>query len=87
MSLAVQVHFPGETLPPLEEDEKKNTTFKVGPGLTHILPSTLIVNRAGELNIDQRKHTIWMESNGKRVSISFQPRGYRKVCNPNKWIK
>ncbi|PUU77932.1 hypothetical protein B9Z19DRAFT_1026156 [Tuber borchii] len=68
MSLAV--HFPGETLPPLEEDEKKNTTFKVGPGLTHILPSTLIVNRAGELNIDQRKHTIWMESNGKRYVAS-----------------
>ncbi|PWW76769.1 hypothetical protein C7212DRAFT_279783 [Tuber magnatum] len=69
MSLAVQVRFPGETLPPLE-DEKKSTTFKVGPGLTHILPSTLVVNRAGELNIDQRKHTIWMESNGKRYVAS-----------------
>ena len=68
MSPSSQLHFPGDHLPPLTQDAKTNTTFKVGPGLIHIPPSALAVQRAGELNIDGRRHLLWMESNGKRVT-------------------
>ncbi|KAI5801643.1 hypothetical protein DFH27DRAFT_482051 [Peziza echinospora] len=46
----------------------KNASIKIGPGLTHIPPSTIIPVSAGELNIDEKKRLIWAESGGKRYT-------------------
>ncbi|MCJ1381462.1 exosome non-catalytic core subunit rrp40 [Xylographa soralifera] len=40
--------------------------LKLGPGLRHISPSTIIPTVAGLLFIDQKKNAIWVESNSGR---------------------
>jgi len=64
----VNLVLPGDALPvPLPAPTAKKTAIKVGPGLAHIPPDTIIPVTAGELNVDEKKRMIWVESDGKRV--------------------
>ncbi|KAL7276342.1 exosome non-catalytic core subunit rrp40 [Rhizina undulata] len=58
--------LPGDPIPEPPAPPKPNMMLKLGPGLTHTPPSTVTAHRAGELNTDPRKHSLWIESNGKR---------------------
>ncbi|KAF8477027.1 hypothetical protein BDZ91DRAFT_778212 [Kalaharituber pfeilii] len=61
--------LPGDplTIPP-PPSNTKNAAIKVGPGLAHIPPNTIIPVNAGELNIDDKKRLVWIESGGKRYN-------------------
>ncbi|KAF8454132.1 hypothetical protein BGX38DRAFT_1089873 [Terfezia claveryi] len=61
--------LPGDTLPiPFPPPTAKGVAMKVGPGLAHIPPDTIIPVIAGELNVDEKKRMIWVESDGKRYT-------------------
>lgn len=45
--------------------------LKVGPGLRHIPPSTIVPTVAGRLCTDTRKNAVWVEYNGGRVCQYF----------------
>lgn len=70
-TLSTMLVFPGDPLPVIPPPSKANATLKVGPGLTHTPPDNITVHKAGELNIDERRHALWIEGNGKRVLPSF----------------
>lgn len=65
--MSTMLVFPGDPLPAIPPSPKANTTLKIGPGLTHTPPDNITVHKAGELNIDERRHALWIEGNGKRV--------------------
>jgi exosome complex component RRP40 len=61
--------LPGNTIPSSQIPKSSKKQLKLGPGLTHTPPSIISATIAGELNIDNRKNAIWIESysNGGRV--------------------
>ena len=78
------VLLPGETLPPstLPIPTNPSIPLKLGPGLRHIPPSTVIVTTAGNLNTDARKNAMWVENNNGRVSVSkqFLHTAMKQIC-------
>lgn len=67
--MATMLMFPGDTLSEIPPPPKANTSLKIGPGLTHTPPDRIAVHKAGELNVDERRHALWIEGNGKRVGF------------------
>ena len=63
--------FPGETISPdlLPIPSNPKQALKLGPGLRHVPPSTIIYVLAGSLCIDHRKNAIWVENNSGRVQF------------------
>jgi len=61
--------LPGEVISPdvLPIPSNPSLPLKLGPGLRHVLPSTITPTIAGYLCIDQKKNAIWVENNGGRV--------------------
>ena len=61
--------FPGEVISPdiLPIPSNPALPLKLGPGLRHVLPSTITSTLAGPLCIDRKKNAIWVENNTGRV--------------------
>ncbi|KAI4132549.1 MAG: hypothetical protein LQ338_000648 [Usnochroma carphineum] len=60
--------MPGEVLPEenLPVPSNPSIALKLGPGLRHIHPSTVITTIAGPLCVDRTKNAVWVENNGGR---------------------
>ncbi|RFU33700.1 hypothetical protein B7463_g2635, partial [Scytalidium lignicola] len=65
MSTGVLV-LPGDDLDPQWLPSHPTLPLKLGPGLRHIPPNTIIPTVAGRLCTDARKNAIWVEFNGGR---------------------
>ena len=59
---APMVLFPGEEVSPEQLPKSKKGTLTLGPGLRHILPSTIVPTTAGSVHVDPKKSAIWLES-------------------------
>jgi exosome complex component RRP40 len=61
--------LPGDTIPPsaLPTGTGKRKTLKLGPGLRHIPPNTVVTTIAGALTTDDRKNAASVEFNSGRV--------------------
>jgi exosome complex component RRP40 len=63
MATDVSILLPGDPIPSsLIPTTKK--ALKIGPGLTHIHPSTLLASIPGTLASDPKKNAIWLEYSG-----------------------
>lgn len=62
--------LPGEIVPleSLPVSLSPSGALKLGPGLIHTPPSTIITTLCGTLHADQRKNAIWIEHNSGRYS-------------------
>ncbi|KAL8744019.1 MAG: hypothetical protein Q9190_003687 [Brigantiaea leucoxantha] len=60
--------LPGQVLSPdiLPAPSNSSLSLKLGPGLRHIYPSTIITTLAGLLCVDHRKNAVWVENNNGR---------------------
>ncbi|CAN8100281.1 unnamed protein product [Discula destructiva] len=56
--------LPGDNIDPSNIPTHPKKATKLGPGLRHILPDTILPTVAGQLVTDRRKNTIWVENNG-----------------------
>ena len=65
--------FPGEVISPevLPIPTNSSLPLKLGPGLSHVPPSTITSTLAGPLCIDRKKNAIWVENNTGRVVLLF----------------
>lgn len=61
------VVLPGETIDPSLIPTHKKNPLRLGPGLRHIPPSEIVPTVAGQLVVDHRKTSMWIEYNGGRV--------------------
>ncbi|KAI1433277.1 hypothetical protein GGR50DRAFT_688423 [Xylaria sp. CBS 124048] len=62
------VVLPGDEIPePLIPSHPKRA-LKLGPGLRHVHTNELISTVAGQLAVDHKKNSIWVESNGGRYT-------------------
>ena len=60
------VLLPGEEIPADQLPRSKKGTLTLGPGLTHIPPSTILSTTSGALQVDHKKSALWLErSNGR----------------------
>jgi len=60
------VLLPGEEVPSDQLPRSKKGTLTLGPGLTHIPPSTILSTTSGTLQVDHKKSALWLEhSNGR----------------------
>ena len=58
--------LPGEEVPSDQLPKSKKGTLTLGPGLSHIPPSTILATTSGTLQVDHRKSALWLEhSNGR----------------------
>ncbi|EGZ76712.1 uncharacterized protein B0T23DRAFT_310943 [Neurospora hispaniola] len=60
------VVLPGETIDPSLIPTHKKNPLRLGPGLRHIPPSEIVPTVAGQLVVDHRKTSMWIEYNGGR---------------------
>jgi exosome complex component RRP40 len=74
--------LPGEAISPdlLPIPSNSSLPLKLGPGLRHVLPSTISSTIGGSLFIDQKKNAIWVENNSGRV-IPFSFTSAHKATN------
>jgi len=63
--------LPGDHLDPNSLPSHPKLPLKLGPGLRHIPPNTIVPTIAGQLCIDRRKNAVWVESNVARVSMAL----------------
>jgi len=63
--------LPGDTLDPESLPSHPKLPLKLGPGLRHIPPNTIVPTVAGQLCTDRRKNAVWVEFNGSRVSLLY----------------
>jgi exosome complex component RRP40 len=63
--------LPGERIDPSSLPSHPKLPLKLGPGLRHIPPNTIVPTVAGLLCTDQKKNAVWVEYNAGRVRISF----------------
>ena len=63
--------LPGEIISPdvLPIPSTSKLPLRLGPGLRHVPPSTVMTTVAGRLCIDQKKNAIWVENNSGRVNF------------------
>lgn len=59
--------LPGDNIDPANIPTHPKKATKLGPGLRHILPDTILPTVAGQLVTDRKKNTIWVENNGGHV--------------------
>ncbi|MCJ1440807.1 MAG: exosome non-catalytic core subunit rrp40 [Stictis urceolatum] len=62
------VLLPGDAVPSadLPIPSSSSASLKLGPGLSHKPPSTVVASVAGTLHTDARKHAVWIENNTGR---------------------
>ena len=65
------VVLPGDELDPSTFPSHPKKALQLGPGLRHILPSTILPTVAGQFMTDKKKNLMWIESNGGRVCLSW----------------
>lgn len=66
--------LPGDVIDPSRIPSHPKKPLNLGPGLRHILPSTILPTVAGQLVTDRKKNAIWVEYNGGHAShYSTQP--------------
>ncbi|EMC98176.1 hypothetical protein BAUCODRAFT_67161 [Baudoinia panamericana UAMH 10762] len=53
--------IPGEEVPSDRLPKAKKGTLTLGPGLRHILPSTISATTPGVLQVDHKKAAVWLE--------------------------
>lgn len=58
--------LPGETIDPSLIPTHHKNPLRLGPGLRHIPPSEIVPTVAGQLVVDNRKTSMWIEYNGGR---------------------
>ncbi|KAK0729907.1 hypothetical protein B0H67DRAFT_526317 [Lasiosphaeris hirsuta] len=58
--------LPGDTIDPSLIPTHKKQPLRLGPGLRHNPPSTILPTVAGQLVTDLRKNSMWVEYNGGR---------------------
>ncbi|KAK3363415.1 hypothetical protein B0T25DRAFT_442307 [Lasiosphaeria hispida] len=58
--------LPGDTIDPSLIPTHKKQPLRLGPGLRHVPPSTILPTVAGQLVTDLRKNSMWVEYNGGR---------------------
>ena len=63
--------LPGEQIDPELLPSLPKQPLKLGPGLRHIPPNTVVPTVAGQLCTDKRKNAVWIEYNAGRVCISL----------------
>jgi exosome complex component RRP40 len=63
--------LPGDHLDPANLPSHPRHPLKIGPGLRHIPPNTIIPTVAGQLCTDKRKNAVWVEYNAGRVRSIF----------------
>lgn len=63
--------LPGDEIPSslLPTGTGKRKTLKLGPGLRHIPPNTVVTTVAGALVTDDRKNAASVETNSGRVGL------------------
>ncbi|KAL8718462.1 MAG: hypothetical protein Q9225_004410 [Loekoesia sp. 1 TL-2023] len=69
--MAIQTFvMPGEVLSEdvLPVPSNPSVPLKLGPGLRHTPPSTVITTLAGPLRVDRRKNATWIENNSGRYT-------------------
>ncbi|PSR77266.1 hypothetical protein BD289DRAFT_456721 [Coniella lustricola] len=64
------VVLPGDGLDPSTFPSHPKKALQLGPGLRHILPSTILPTVAGQLMTDKKKNSMWVECNGGRYVAS-----------------
>ncbi|KAK3395483.1 hypothetical protein B0T20DRAFT_443128 [Sordaria brevicollis] len=60
------VVLPGESIDPSLIPTHHKNPLRLGPGLRHIPPSEIVPTVAGQLVVDNRKTSMWIEYNGGR---------------------
>jgi exosome complex component RRP40 len=65
--------LPGDEIPAsaLPTGTGKRKTLKLGPGLRHVPPNTVVTTVAGALITDNKKNAASVESNSGRVLLPF----------------
>ncbi|KAL8351390.1 hypothetical protein RB598_006262 [Gaeumannomyces tritici] len=58
--------LPGEALPPAQIPTHPKRALRLGPGLRHIPPSSIVPTVAGQVVADGKKTAVWVEYNGGR---------------------
>lgn len=73
MSASATIVLPGDEIAPsdLPTGTGKRKTLKLGPGLRHIPPNTVVTTIAGALVTDNKKNAASIEFNSGRVSFLY----------------
>ncbi|KAL8413299.1 hypothetical protein RB594_004785 [Gaeumannomyces avenae] len=58
--------LPGEALAPAQIPTHPKRALRLGPGLRHIPPSSIVPTVAGQVVADGKKTAVWVEYNGGR---------------------
>ncbi|MCJ1308284.1 exosome non-catalytic core subunit rrp40 [Agyrium rufum] len=74
--------LPGEEVPSeLLPATSGTSALKLGPGLRHVPPSSIVATVAGSLSVDKKKKAVWMENNtGRLPHLAFE--GVSKKTRP-----
>lgn len=70
---ALPLVLPGDAIPPALIPTHAKHPLRLGPGLRHFPPSSILPTIAGQLIVNPHKTSMWVESNGGRVSPSPPP--------------
>jgi exosome complex component RRP40 len=62
--------LPGDRIDPELLPSLPSQPLKIGPGLRHIPPNTIVPTVAGQLCVDKRKNAVWVEYNAGRVYLT-----------------
>ncbi|KAL8386945.1 hypothetical protein RB595_010279 [Gaeumannomyces hyphopodioides] len=60
--------LPGEALAPSQIPTHPKRALRLGPGLRHIPPSSIVPTVAGQVVADAKKTAVWVEYNGGRYA-------------------
>ncbi|KAK3330461.1 hypothetical protein B0H66DRAFT_598000 [Apodospora peruviana] len=66
MATAPLLVLPGDTIDPSLIPTHRKQPLRLGPGLRHIPPSEIVPTVAGQLVVDPKKNSMWVEYNGGR---------------------
>ncbi|KAH0565614.1 hypothetical protein GP486_001002 [Trichoglossum hirsutum] len=83
--MAFSLVLPGDPIPQEAlPTSNPSVPLKLGPGLRHTPPDTVVPIVAGELCIDQKKNAVWVENNGGRLSAGSLV--YARISLANKHV-
>ena len=55
------VLLPGEAVPTVSLPKAKKGTLRLGPGLRHLPPASILATTSGALQVDHKKSALWLE--------------------------
>lgn len=66
--------LPGDSVPEalIPSRTKSSKGIKVGPGLRYTPPDKITTAVPGEICVDARKHSLWVETNGRGRVRAFR---------------